>query len=1546
MKDPGRIKDGVVPSVSSISPSNGCSPPSYIMPDIKNTAATSIENICILTGSSASLSSPGQTPSDPQVLLGKSMPGSRLREVGKDPKQRASLGVQVNEKDLGNASCRGLLKTREVKGKGMKNGKTGKTSLPFIEERIDLLSPRSVGDSVQTSNIGFKVVNHGNMNGSLAGGSKKSYTFDASRETSSSNGTEPKVLISIPVSDVESVGSKSYFTSAEEIQQIALNLQNITSTSLSPLPSFQSVMASTNASKLHENSTHQKMMNRPDSNCKANATLNGKTRNVSPDNRFQPSIKNGGAILFDNNGILYTSNSGHSMSSESSKVIPSCLPSIVLPPISSVPHDITFPLPSGTLSPFLDGATSFSDIASFASMPTSQAFFSPASKQAKESSNNRDSSIPDHGNATGGQDSRIKAVRPPFHEETMKRLGGLDNVVLTTSEPCVMVSKGSDGAKGLSFLSSQSLQNPVKAPQTSFYHVVLSQDSSGKLQGGMTNVIANDSSGTSVSIPITIALDSMNQLSSEMTCSSGKVIPISPKPAGLAGSTEATSKQARRVLVPRENPEMEQSKSHQRPQKATKTQVFHSRGAKVRRMAEKSTPSGSTDSNGVMDDGTNMSQSLVETSQNHSSTMVRHPIKVKQHFIPLKCVPQSRTETLESPEKQVMMPNFKFLPSKNNTECGEKLKKLNDSEKNQSVTELEPVGVHFSDASLPSILAFNPVLLTNVNGVNHAGAETAVISVCESRSTHHMDSSQPLMMQSFAQAGNRIQTQMMPMSSEPLKSLKSPTSKMRNRSQHEETEPTILYQKSPSEQRQDLKLRSSWGKLENFIQPIVCYRCVLCSYIHTTEKNLFEHIETEHRDVVGPEEEVVENGNSDSYKFLCSECNSMFPTMKSLKMHFVTSHEGLGFNLVTMQLPLKDTTSGEAQRQRNQRDSGMAMNGECHLVQMCDKDSEVDPMDQSNHQECGGNDKDGSCMSSGKDGSGCGGKEEATDCLMMRERGSRASGSSEGEKSLPLTSLLSLPVVTLSQDVPEHSLHVGSHFLEPMTLPADLETLDSESLWTSNDIGLDVENSASSLSKRRGRPKGSKNLGITQLRKNNPDMRDDKALEKEVGFKCDVNGCAIRIKSRETLDYHRRCHSGEVFACPECKEHFSHWRNLSVHLWRAHVIDMELYSCDQCNYKTYSQSKLMNLHKRIHSSERPYLCDTCGKGFKTNKQLRSHKTVHQDKKVSKRLSSRQCDLCQRVFSDKRMLRMHRETVHMKIRPFLCNFCGYSASCRSTLKMHLRQHTGEKPFACDICEYKTGDHNSLRRHKMRHDGVKPYKCPYCSYACIQSSTYKTHLKNKHPGQDEGLMFTCDMCSYRTIKRDTFITHMADHRLGILPVKKQENCQTPSHCESPALEDESVHSGQVYQVLTTLPPLPVSSSSSAEVVSTSMLPMLTAFQSAVDSQSLHSEEFRSESDSSERYPVLSSQLKVSDRSEAVSLHDHMVPVLNNGVHPIPVDRADIGNLPSLPEVLQTVNVSDISSGLTPHSHQETSSASSDESDQRLKEESSSQDMKRAS
>lgn len=270
-------------------------------------------------------------------------------------------------------------------------------------------------------------------------------------------------------------------------------------------------------------------------------------------------------------------------------------------------------------------------------------------------------------------------------------------------------------------------------------------------------------------------------------------------------------------------------------------------------------------------------------------------------------------------------------------------------------------------------------------------------------------------------------------------------------------------------------------------------------------------------------------------------------------------------------------------------------------------------------------------------------------------------------------------------------------------------------------------------------------------------------VEKEVGIRCRLDGCAIRLLSPSNMEYHRQCHNGVKWKCAECGEEAQSWSNLSIHLWKQHSIDMELYSCDQCTYKTNSLSKLMNLHRRTHGDERPFLCDLCGKGFKTTKQLRNHKAVHKGKEKRENEQSVSCDICGRAFTGTRMLKYHMDIVHRKLRPYLCSDCGHSAASKSSLRMHARQHTGEKPYACNECDYRTSDHNTLRRHKMRHSGAKHYTCPHCPYASIQSSTFKCHLKNKHPGLDEGIMFSCEVCPFKTIKKENFLAHTSYHSL---------------------------------------------------------------------------------------------------------------------------------------------------------------------------------------
>ena len=93
--------------------------------------------------------------------------------------------------------------------------------------------------------------------------------------------------------------------------------------------------------------------------------------------------------------------------------------------------------------------------------------------------------------------------------------------------------------------------------------------------------------------------------------------------------------------------------------------------------------------------------------------------------------------------------------------------------------------------------------------------------------------------------------------------------------------------------------------------------------------------------------------------------------------------------------------------------------------------------------------------------------------------------------------------------------------------------------------------------------------------------------------------------------------------------------------------------------------------------------------------------------------------CNTNKSNSTQLNIHKR-IHSKEKPFACDQCQKSFTKKSYLTIHIRVHTGDKPYHCEICKKKFSNSSDLRRHQRIHTGEKPYSCDLCPKKFSQSA----------------------------------------------------------------------------------------------------------------------------------------------------------------------------------------------------------------------------------
>uniref|UniRef100_A0A671Y112 C2H2-type domain-containing protein n=1 Tax=Sparus aurata TaxID=8175 RepID=A0A671Y112_SPAAU len=184
---------------------------------------------------------------------------------------------------------------------------------------------------------------------------------------------------------------------------------------------------------------------------------------------------------------------------------------------------------------------------------------------------------------------------------------------------------------------------------------------------------------------------------------------------------------------------------------------------------------------------------------------------------------------------------------------------------------------------------------------------------------------------------------------------------------------------------------------------------------------------------------------------------------------------------------------------------------------------------------------------------------------------------------------------------------------------------------------------------------------------------------------CETCGQSFRLRVYLTL--HMKKHRDErPNVCFHCGKQFSAKQGLKAHMVR-HTGG---YPCPVCGKKFY-QKIYLKWHLYKHTGEEPYLCETCGKGWPTAAQLKCHMVHHQEERPFK------CEDCGVCYKRQSNLISHRRTVHIRLRPFLCEVCNKGFRLTNDLKQHMRVHTGERPFMCTRCGKKFKRKVHLQQH---------------------------------------------------------------------------------------------------------------------------------------------------------------------------------------------------------------------------------------------------------
>ena len=146
----------------------------------------------------------------------------------------------------------------------------------------------------------------------------------------------------------------------------------------------------------------------------------------------------------------------------------------------------------------------------------------------------------------------------------------------------------------------------------------------------------------------------------------------------------------------------------------------------------------------------------------------------------------------------------------------------------------------------------------------------------------------------------------------------------------------------------------------------------------------------------------------------------------------------------------------------------------------------------------------------------------------------------------------------------------------------------------------------------------------------------------ESPLKCEI--CSIEFSTMDSLTRHKNAvhlitkNEGTV-KCENCQKTV---KKVSWPKHKKRCYKLASFQCDTCEFEAVTRWEVKIHWAYRHSEERPFMCDECGRAFKTKCYLKSHGNTHLPKPRSRLKPKPKCDKCGKEFTRTSALTSHRK----------------------------------------------------------------------------------------------------------------------------------------------------------------------------------------------------------------------------------------------------------------------------------------------------------------